>query len=71
VDLASERQRLEKEIKKASETVDFLTAKLARPEFVQRAPEEIVERERARLAEQEALRAKLTASLGWLDEGHR
>ena len=71
VDLASERQRLEKEIKKASETVDFLTAKLTRPEFVQRAPEEIVERERARLAEQEALRAKLTASLGWLDEGHR
>ena len=71
VDLASERQRLEKEIKKASETVNFLTAKLARPEFVQRAPEEIVERERARLAEQEALRAKLTASLGWLDEGHR
>lgn len=71
VDLASERQRLEKKIKKASETVDFLKAKLARPEFVQRAPEEIVERERARLTEQEALRAKLTASLGWLDEGRR
>ena len=71
VDLASERQRLEKEIRKAGETVDFLKAKLARPEFVQRAPEEIVERERARLTEQEALRAKLTASLGWLDEGRR
>jgi valyl-tRNA synthetase len=71
VDLASERQRLEKEITRASETVDFLKAKLARPEFVQRAPEEIVERERARLTEQEALRAKLTASLGWLDEGRR
>ncbi len=71
VDLASERQRLEKEIRKAGETVDFLKAKLTRPEFVARAPEEIVERERARLTEQEALRAKLTASLGWLDEGRR
>ncbi|MBI2162202.1 MAG: valine--tRNA ligase [Candidatus Rokubacteria bacterium] len=71
VDLASERQRLEKEIKKAGETVNFLQAKLARPEFVERAPAEVVERERTRLAEQEALRAKLTASLGWLDEGRR
>ncbi|MGH7275808.1 MAG: valine--tRNA ligase [Candidatus Rokuibacteriota bacterium] len=69
VDLPSERQRLEKEIRKVAETVDFLTAKLARPEFVERAPAEIVERERARLTEQETLRAKLTASLGWLDDG--
>src|SRR5574341_757597 len=71
VDLAAERQRLEKAIKKAGETVGFLTAKLARPEFVQRAPEEVVERERARLVEQEALRAKLTASLTWLDDRAR
>ncbi len=68
VDLAAERQRLGKEIRKAGETVDFLTAKLARPEFVARAPEEIVERERARLAAEEVRRAKLTASLGWLDD---
>ncbi|PYN54345.1 MAG: hypothetical protein DMD92_18935 [Candidatus Rokuibacteriota bacterium] len=71
VDLAAERQRLEKEIRKVAESVEFLTAKLARPEFVERAPAEIVERERARLAEQETLRAKLTASLGWLDDGAR
>ena len=71
VDLASERQRLEKEIRKVAETVNFLTAKLARPEFMARAPAEIVERERARLTEQETLRAKLTASLGWLDDGSR
>ncbi len=71
VDLAAERQRLQKEIRKVEETVAFLTAKLGRPEFVERAPEEVVERERERLAEQETLRAKLTASLGWLDDGAR
>jgi valyl-tRNA synthetase len=71
VDLAAERQRLEKEIRKVAETVAFLTAKLARPEFVERAPAEVVERERARLAAEESLRAKLTASLGWLDDAAR
>ncbi len=69
VDLAAERQRLGKEIRKVGETIAFLAAKLGRPEFVDRAPTEVVERERARLHEQEALRAKLTASLGWLDDG--
>jgi valyl-tRNA synthetase len=71
VDLAAERQRLEKEIKKVGESVDFLNAKLARPEFVERAPAEIVARERGRLAEQETLHAKLVASLGWVDDGSR
>jgi valyl-tRNA synthetase len=71
VDVAAERQRLEKEIRKADESIAFLRAKLARPEFVERAPAEIVERERVRLAEQETLRAKLTASLGWLDDDAR
>jgi valyl-tRNA synthetase len=71
VDLAGERQRLEKEIKRAAETVEFLKGKLARPEFAERAPAEIVARERERLSEQEALRAKLQASLAWVDDGSR
>ena len=71
VDLAAERQRLEKEISRATESVEFLKGKLARPEFAQRAPAEIVARERERLVEQEALRAKLVASLGWVDDGGR
>ena len=44
---------------------------LARPEFAERAPAEIVARERERLTEQEALRAKLLASLAWVDDGSR
>jgi valyl-tRNA synthetase len=45
-----------------------MRTKLGRPDFVERAPAEIVEKEREKLAEQEALHAKLTASLGWLDD---
>jgi valyl-tRNA synthetase len=44
----------------------FTRAKLARPDFTERAPAEIVDKEREKLAELEALHAKLTASLGWM-----
>ena len=71
VDVTAERQRLDKEIKRAGEAVEFLRAKLARPEFVARAPAEIVAKERERLAEQEALRAKLAESLAWIGDGAR
>ncbi len=66
VDLAAERQRLEKEIRKAADAIEFIRGKLARPEFAERAPAEIVEKEREKLAQQEALRAKLVASLSWV-----
>jgi valyl-tRNA synthetase len=66
VDLAAERQRLEKEIKRAGEAMAFTRAKLSRPDFTERAPAEIVDKERDKLAEQEALHAKLMASLSWL-----
>jgi len=68
VDVAAERTRLSKEIKRTSDTIGFTRGKLARPDFVDRAPAEIVEKEREKLAEQEALHAKLTASLSWLNE---
>jgi len=71
VDLAAERQRIEKEIAKAVERVGFLKAKLSKPDFAERAPAEIVAKERERLVEQEALHAKLVASLGWVDDGGR
>ncbi len=63
VDLVAERQRLTKEIQKAEDEVAFLEGKLARPEFVARAPVEVVERERRRLDEQRRLRATLGESL--------
>jgi valyl-tRNA synthetase len=63
VDLGAERQRLQKEIKRAEEAIAFGRAKLARPEFAERAPAEIVDKEREKVAQQEALRDKLVASL--------
>jgi valyl-tRNA synthetase len=66
VDLAAERVRLDKEIRKVSETVAFIEGKLARPDFVERAPAEIVDKERQRLSEQRELRGKLEASLSWI-----
>jgi valyl-tRNA synthetase len=68
VDLAAERQRLAKELKKAEDEIRFLDGKLARPEFVERAPAEVVERERGRLEEQRRLRTKLGDSLHSITE---
>ncbi len=68
VDVAAERARLEKEIRKVTEAVTFLEGKLGRPEFVERAPAAVVEKERERLAGERELRAKLEASLTWISE---
>jgi len=69
VDFAAERARLDKEIRRAADAVAFIEAKLGRPEFVERAPAEIVEKERQRLHEQRELHRKLEASRGWISDG--
>jgi valyl-tRNA synthetase len=71
VDLAAERARLQKEVGRVDESIRFLTSKLERPEFVERAPAAVVDKERERLEEQRAIRAKLEASLAWIAEGTR
>jgi valyl-tRNA synthetase len=63
VDFEAERQRLRKEIERARKEIAFLEGKLGRPEFVERAPAEVVERERERLAEQRQTEQKLATSL--------
>ena len=45
--------------------ISAVSSKLSRSDFVDRAPAEIVDKEREKLAEQEALHAKLVASLSW------
>ncbi len=69
VDFAGERVRLDKEIRRANEQIAFFEAKLGRPDFVERAPAEVVAKERERLDEQRRLLAKLEASLASIDEG--
>src|SRR6266478_1304991 len=66
VDFEAERQRLRKEVERARKEIAFLEGKLGRPDFVERAPAEVVERERARLTEQRQTEQKLAASLAAL-----
>jgi valyl-tRNA synthetase len=66
VDFAAEKQRLQKELEKVHKEIAFLEGKLGRPDFVERAPAEVVARDRERLAEQGQILDKLTASLAAL-----
>ena len=68
VDLEAERQRLAKEIKKVEDQIAFLKGKLGRREFRAKAPRDVVEREKGRLAEQQEVRAKLRLSLRRIEE---
>ena len=63
IDLAAERARLTKEISGLASETDKLAKKLGNPDFVARAPEEVVEENRDRLAEAETAKAKLQAAL--------
>src|SRR5215831_5580361 len=63
VDLGAERARLGREIERARKEIAFLEGKLSRPDFAERAPADVVARERGRLEEQQQILAKLSASL--------
>ena len=63
IDLAAERTRLSKEVASLGAEADKLAKKLGNPDFVARAPEEVVEENRERLAEAQTAKAKLEAAL--------
>jgi valyl-tRNA synthetase len=66
IDLAAEKARLAKEITGLAATAEQTRRKLDNPDFVARAPEEVVEENRERLAEAEAARERLQAALARL-----
>ncbi|HEX4179180.1 MAG TPA: class I tRNA ligase family protein, partial [Caulobacteraceae bacterium] len=66
IDVAAERARLVKEIGALATEIDRTAKKLANPDFVARAPDEVVEENRERLAAAEAAKAKLEAALARL-----
>jgi valyl-tRNA synthetase len=66
IDVAAERTRLGKEVGNLASDIDRTAKKLANADFVARAPEEVVEENRDRLAEAEAAKAKLEAALSRL-----
>ena len=61
VDLAKEKARMEKELKKQSAELEKLNAKLNNPGFVNKAPAHVVEAEKERAIQLAELVAKLEA----------
>ncbi len=66
IDFAAEKGRLHKEIERLASDAKKIEAKLGNPDFLSRAPEEVVEENRERLAEVEERREKLAAALARL-----
>jgi valyl-tRNA synthetase len=66
IDVAAEASRLEKEVAKASAEIEKIDRKLASADFVAKAPEEVVEENRERRADAEALVKRLSAALAAL-----
>jgi valyl-tRNA synthetase len=62
IDLKDERKRLDKELAKAVAELQRFDQKLANPKFLERAPAEVVDEQRARRAEAEQTRQKLEAA---------
>jgi len=63
IDLTAEKHRLEREIASALSEIGRLEGKLAKPDFVAKAPEAVVVKERSRLAEQREKLEKLEQRL--------
>ncbi|HZZ35755.1 MAG TPA: valine--tRNA ligase [Caulobacteraceae bacterium] len=67
VNLAAEKARLAKEIAGHAGEIEKTARKLGNPDFVARAPDEVVEENRERLAEAEHAKARLEAALSRLE----
>jgi valyl-tRNA synthetase len=63
IDMAAERARLTKEIGKAAGDIGKINGKLANAQFVAKAPPEVVDEQRERRADLEAVVKRLTAAL--------
>jgi valyl-tRNA synthetase len=68
IDVKAELARLAKEIGVLDQDVQRTAKKLANADFIARAPEEVVEENRERLAAAQAAKAKLEAALGRLTQ---
>jgi len=66
IDLAAERARLEKEVGKLDKEASKLERKLENADFLAKAPEEVVEENRERLADMSDRKARLSGALARL-----
>ena len=65
-DSAAERAKLEKDRARLDKDRDHLAKKLANPQFLERAPAVVLEKDRARLAEIESALTRLDTALARL-----
>jgi valyl-tRNA synthetase len=63
IDIGAEHARLQKEMQKAEADIKRVDAKLGNAQFLERAPEEVVEEEREKRAEAEGRRTKILEAL--------
>src|SRR5690606_22058418 len=63
IDIDAERQRLEKEIGKIDDETEKIDRKLGNPQFVAKAPPEVIEEQRTRRDDAMLRREKLGAAL--------
>jgi valyl-tRNA synthetase len=68
IDLKAERARLQKEMQRLVSEIERIDNKLGNADFVDRAPEEVVEGEREKRAEFESERGKIAGALVRLEE---
>jgi valyl-tRNA synthetase len=66
IDFAKERVRLEKELKKAREEIARFDAKLNNADFVARAPDEVIDEQKEKRADAQAMAARLTEAVARL-----
>jgi len=67
-DTGAERAKLEKDLANLGKDRDHLTKKLANPQFIEKAPRAILDKDRARLTEIESALANVEAALARLDK---
>ena len=66
IDIAAEKSRLVREVDKAAKEIARIDAKLGNAQFMAKAPEEVVEEQRERRADQAALKARTEAAIARL-----
>ena len=68
LDVEKEMQRLRNDLAKLEKDIEKSKAKLANEKFVERAPAEVIEKEKNTLADNEAKAARMKANLASLSE---
>ena len=64
IDFDAERERLAKELEKVGKEIGKAEAKLGNPNFAERAPADVLEEQRQRLAEWQAKRDQINEAIG-------